>query len=118
MKQQGTAVMCWPCAFLWYIKMAVAICSKFEITLEDLMSKYEFSLEDLDKECSDNFLNEFEKYLKEWELVAPLLGVSVDYVRQSESKPELQRRKCLLTWKRQSGYKSTYLSLLEALLNY
>lgn len=91
--------------------------AKFEMTLCELLSKYKLSEEFLKEKCSDEHINQMAEKLEDWEKVAPSLGVNADDVKvNSGSDSSLRRIKCLQKWKKQSGYKATYNSLLEVLL--
>ena len=65
------------------------------------------------------YYHEISRYLSEWKLIAPKVGLSDDEVaaiEEDNSKAERKRISFLETWKQKFAMKATYRVLIESLL--
>ena len=88
------------------------------ITFEELIARVGISVDELDKECSDDHINNISLFLANWQTVAPLLGLT-EVERedvQDETRAQDRRYKMLLKWKTKNAFKATYTVLVEVFL--
>ena len=89
------------------------------VKLCDLLSHCELEEAWLDREvCRDDYYD-ISKYLSEWKLLAPKLGLTdaeVEAILEENQKEEAKRVAFLRKLKQKFAWKATYRALIEALL--
>ena len=90
-----------------------------EIVLEDLIRHCGIQASSLDKEVTSTCYHEISRYLSEWKLIAPKVGLTDDEVEsidEDNTKTEMKRISFLKAWKQKFAMKATYRALIESLL--
>ena len=90
-----------------------------EIVLEDVVLHCGIQASSLDKEVTSAYFFDISRYLSEWKLIAPKVGLTDDEVaaiEEDNSKAERKRISFLEKWKQKFAMKATYRVLIESLL--
>ena len=90
------------------------------MSVEDLIRHCGLEFEEawLEREITGEHFHELSGYLCDWDMVAPLLGLSstdVDDIERDNPKAEKRRESFLKRWQ-QKSVKATYRALVDALL--
>ena len=89
------------------------------ITFKELTAHVGISADELNKECSDDHINNISLFLANWQTVAPHLGlteVDKEDVLEDKTKAQDRRYKTLQKWKAKNVFKATYTVLVDAFL--
>ena len=115
--------MCWGVELIFFLSEnplpIVAMACFSLVKLCDLLSHCELEEACLDREvCRDDYCD-ISKYLSEWKLLAPKLGLTdaeVEAILEENQKEEAKRVAFLKKWKQKFVWKATYRVPIEALL--
>lgn len=90
------------------------------MTVNEVAKAGSVSLDYLKRSVSNKHVLLFGKYCNPWEEIGPLLGHSTDILAaiwEDNHNAELRRIAVIQKWKEATGFKATYYSFIEVLIN-